>query len=86
MQTRQQTHTIATRYQRLNQTDISGQSEVIPEVYLGRCQVSMMRTIEHVVECISPLMRDVHWNVMHTQVNPIMQVCLSMPDGLFEYA
>ena len=61
MGTRKQTYTLASRYQRLNQTDISGQSEVIPDVYLGSCQVSEMRPIVGVVEFISPLMCGSHW-------------------------
>lgn len=55
------TYILATQYHRLNQNDISGQREVIPEFYLGRCQASDMRPIE----CISPLMRGAHQNVMH---------------------
>ena len=35
MQTHEETHSLATQYQRLNQTDISGYSEVILEAYLG---------------------------------------------------
>ena len=54
MQTHKQTHSLATWYQRLNQTDASGYSEVIPEVYLGLCQISEMTTSMGVVECISP--------------------------------
>ena len=66
MQTLQETHTLAIRYQRLNWADISRQSGVIPEVYLGRCQLSEMRPVLGVVERISPLMCGAHWNVMQT--------------------
>ena len=66
MQIRQQTYTLATRYQKLIWTDMSRQGEVNPEVYLGRYQVSEMRSIVGAVECINPLMRGAHWNVMHT--------------------
>ena len=45
---------------------MSRYNEVIPEVHLGHCQVSKMGRIVGTVECISPLMRDAYWNVMHT--------------------
>ena len=69
MQTHKQTHPLATWYQRLNQTDASGYSEAIPEVYLGLCQISEMTAFMDVVECISPPMCGSHWWIIHTQVH-----------------
>ena len=60
MQTRKQTHPLATRYQRLNKIYLSGWSEVIPDVYLGPCQVFQMRPFVGAVRCISPLMCTSH--------------------------
>ena len=56
MQTHKPTYSLVTWYQGLNYTDISGYSEVIPEAYLGLCEVFEITPFVGVVKCISPLM------------------------------